>query len=303
MKNILVSVSGGRTSMMMARLLQKKYVGDPNVRLIYVFANTGQEHENTLRFVENCAGYFNMHIQWVEAETSPVHGKGVTAKLVDFATASRNGEPFRAMIAKHGIPNMTTAHCTRELKERAITDYMRQIGVSDYVTAIGIRADEPKRLKWKKVEAGIVCYPLATDFPASRHDVAKFWKSMPFNLELKSYQGNCKTCWKKSKRKLLTIMVENPEWFDFFQQMELRYEMYTPKTRLHNPDINPPHRFFREHMSVGDIAEEALLPFDPALDESNEMNLEKMMMQWDEDMDTNDGCTNSCEVFSSDEEE
>ena len=53
------------------------------------------------------------NVVWVESITNPEYRKGVTAKVVSFVTASRNGEPFEAMIKKHGIPNITQPHCTR----------------------------------------------------------------------------------------------------------------------------------------------------------------------------------------------
>ena len=283
--------------MLMAHLLKEKYKGtDTNV--IYTFANTGQEHEETLLFVERCSDYFEIDIVWLECVTTPGQRIGARAKIVDFKTASRDGEPFEAMIAKHGIPNVSTQHCTRELKERTILSFLKSIGLtkpSQYKIAIGIRADEPKRLKWDKVKNGNIIYPLATDFPSTRFDVNHFWSKQPFDLEIKSYEGNCKTCWKKSLRKLMTISKENPEWFKFFEDMESKYGMYTPLSRMHNPDIKPPHRFFRENRSVADIFEEAGFDFQPAIDESKDFDASKMI--WQQDLDENDGCVQSCEPF------
>ena len=51
-KNILVTVSGGRSSAMMARHIQTndKY---KNCNKIYVFANTGMERIETINFLKN----------------------------------------------------------------------------------------------------------------------------------------------------------------------------------------------------------------------------------------------------------
>lgn len=300
MKNtILVSVSGGRTSAFMAHLLIEKHRNDESTEIICVFANTGQEHPKTIEFLKKCDEHFGMNLVCLEAVTDPQNGKGQQARVVPIDQLSMNGEPFEAVIRKHGIPNVENPNCSRDMKERPIRAYMRSLGYKkgSYKVAIGFRADEPKRLNWKKAKEEHLIYPLADTWQVTRYDVNKFWSMQPFDLEIKSYEGNCKTCWKKSRRKLLTIAIENPDWFDFFQQMELEYENYIPKTRQHNPDIIPPFRFFRGNTSVADIFEEAALPFDPALDESKEMNRDKMMMLWNEELDTNDGCTESCEPF------
>lgn len=78
---------------------------------------------------------------------------------------------------------------------------------------------------------------------------------MDFDLGLKDYEGNCDCCWKKSFRKLMTISIENPEYFNWWLEMEAKYgtsEEYT---------------FFRENKSGLDIIEMAKNPFKRAVDE------------------------------------
>ena len=65
---------------------------------------------------------------WVEAVAHAERGIASTHRIVDFSTASRNGEPFEDVIKVYGIPNMNYLHCTRELKANAIRSYMRSIG-------------------------------------------------------------------------------------------------------------------------------------------------------------------------------
>ena len=67
------------------------------------FANTGQEHEKTLEFINNCDMHFGFNTVWIEAVTHPNKKKASTAKVVNFETASRKGEPF-GVISKYGIP-------------------------------------------------------------------------------------------------------------------------------------------------------------------------------------------------------
>src|SRR6185437_11063399 len=200
MRKLLVSFSGGRTSAYMAHRLMNEFAGE----LRFVFANTGCEDERTLIFVDRCAKEWGIEIVWIEALVH--HGERVscTHRIVDFATASRHGEPFEQMILKYGIPNKNFPHCTRELKQRPIQSYMRAIGWDEEFTAIGIRSDEPGRINPKREELRLV-YPLAHWFPTNKRSINEWWDDQPFKLGLMEHEGNCVWCWKKSLTKLIRI--------------------------------------------------------------------------------------------------
>lgn len=222
-KKLLVSVSGGETSLFMAIWLwlhkQDEY------EIIFVFANTGQENEETLIFLKKCAEHFGINIIWIEADVKYGKGNGTRFKLTDFENASRNGEPFEAVIKKYGIPNTSFLHCTRELKMNPIKAYAKSIwGKEKYYLAIGIRIDEFDRMNANKDKLRII-YPLIAKEmqPMTKPMINFWWKQQPFRLELKGYQGNCITCYKKSDKKLFQIAKENPKAFDFFDRMEQQY--------------------------------------------------------------------------------
>ena len=80
------------------------------------------------------------------------------------------------------------------------------MGWSDYKTAIGIRYDERKRINWETAKRENYIYPLATTHRVNEMMVRKFWDKQCFDLNLKDYQGNCDFCWKKSDRKLITLI-------------------------------------------------------------------------------------------------
>lgn len=163
---LIIAFSGGRTSAYMTHELIKRY--SSKYQILVVFANTGKEREETLEFIKNCDDYFNFKTVWIEAQTNPKHGKGVTAKVVDFYTASRNGEPFRASIAKHGISNVNAPMCTRELKTYAINSYVRSLKLKGEVfRAIGIRVDEFDRMAADRVKKKYV-YPLVNWFATKK---------------------------------------------------------------------------------------------------------------------------------------
>lgn len=220
MTDLVISFSGGETSAYMAQWLKYNKTQDYD-RVFCVFANTGQENEETLEFVEMCDHFFNLGVHWIEANV--IHGerKGSQFFPVTYDTASRNGEPFEEVIKKYGIPNATFPHCTRELKLNPIKAWLGFMGISDYHMAVGIRADEIDRMQADAKEKSLI-YPLVKLY-MTKPKVNEFWQAMPFRLELKGYQGNCKWCWKKSLRKHLTLINESPEMYDFPERMEELY--------------------------------------------------------------------------------
>ena len=190
-KNLVISFSGGETSAYLCKWLLDNKSNDYN--MIFIFANTGDEEEETLNFVNNCSTEWNINIIWVEALVNHKERISSKHKIVNFHTASRNREPFIEVIKKYGIPNQNFLHCNRELKLNPINSYIKSIGWENYETAIGIRIDEIDRVNINRKR---------------------------FNL---SYYTNCRTCWKKSDVVLAKIYKENPYYFEFNKQMELIY--------------------------------------------------------------------------------
>lgn len=287
-RRLLISFSGGETSALMTKIIYQRWRTRYD-QIVTVFANTGQENEETLRFVRKCDEAWGLGVVWVEAITNPERGKGVQARVVEFDTADRDGAVFEAMIAKHGIPGPGFAHCTRELKERAITAYVRTLGWSagSYDTAIGIRKDEIDRMN-PQAKPMRLLYPMVRPFPHRKIDVNEFWAGQNWRLDLKGYQGNCRWCWKKSLRKHLTIMSETPEAFAFPERMEAEYPLAGANPR------NEPKRFFRNRLTVPDIRRLACEGnFEPAVDDARVYQTDLLQGF---DLDVGGGCEESCEV-------
>lgn len=222
--------------------------------IIVVFANTGQELEETLIFVDKCDKKFGFNLVWVEAvfhkgvriNGGRRKGKGTTHRIVSFETACRDGSLFKAMVNEYGIPNVAYPHCTRELKTAPLHDFIRNgIGwrKGDYLTAIGIRADEPKRNQPKE---GII-YPFTTMNEQTEDTVDEWWKKQGFKLGLMKHEGNCSWCWKKSLSKHMLLLRDRPEIYDVPSVMEcddgLKGYHTNKKKRV----------FFRENRSVFDL--------------------------------------------------
>ena len=285
MSRLLISFSGGETSAFMAQWILNNW-RDRYDEMICVFANTGQENEETLRFVQKCDEAFDLGVVWVEAVVNG-QGKGCTHRVVNYWTASRQGEPFEAVIEKYGIPNKAYPHCTRELKLNAIASLVRAIGweKGSYDTAVGIRSDEIDRMAADAKKHGLV-YPLVSKVEMTKPRVNAWWKSQPFRLQLKGYEGNCKWCWKKSLRKHLTLITDHPEWYDFPERMEREHGVSG-----HNVDGNQ-RVFFREGLSTKDLRELAAKGgFRPAHDDSQDFEDQLSM-----DLDASSGCSESCEI-------
>jgi hypothetical protein len=220
-KLYVVMFSGGRTSAILAKHVKENPNKYPNV--IYVFLNTGKELEETLVFADKCDKEFNLNLIYLEAKINKENRKGTTYKIINFETASRNGEPFEAMLNKYYLPNRMASNCTRELKQRPIDSYLRDNYKGyDIIRVIGIRADEAHR-KSVNAEVEKVIYPLCDEMPINSLMVRKFWEKQSFDLELKDYQGNCDLCFKKSLRKKLTIIKENPAVAEWWLKMEEKH--------------------------------------------------------------------------------
>lgn len=215
MKRLYITVSGGRTSAYMAIKLFKKYKYLYDMR--FVFANTGLEHEETLKFINNIQKHFKLPIIWIEAKVNHGVRKSSDYKFVNFNTASRKGEPFEEVIKKYGLPNQNYLHCTRELKIMPMDSLMVDLGCDE--KAIGIRADELRRYKPKK---GVI-YPLIELFSTDKEDILEWWSKQPFDLTIPEHLGNCTSCFKKSDKKLDLILKEEPKVFKFFKKMEVKY--------------------------------------------------------------------------------
>lgn len=284
---LAISFSGGRTSAVMTKLLVERYRETHDLSI--TFANTGQEHEATYEFVRNCDEHFGFGTVWLEAVVDQNHGKGIKHKIVNFETASRNGEPFEAVISKYGIPHMGNPHCTGRLKEEVMESYLRSIGWQKrtYDRAIGIRADEDHRMSPRMYEDRFI-YPMIEGGWTKEKVIAEV-RSWPFDLELPGeHYGNCKWCWKKSRRKLLTLAKESPEVFDFPLRMEQLFSTH----KVTPAQASPCGRrlFFRGHLTVADLMALAQQPFEPFVD--------GFVSREDDPLDYGVGCGESCEIGS-----
>jgi len=260
MENLLITVSGGRSSAMMARHIQtnEKY---NKYNKVYVFCNTGMERPETINFLKNIVKFWNIDLKIIEGLYSNNLGTGVGYKLVDFDTMNMDALPFSEMIAHKnkgvftGLPNQDAPFCSENLKTTPAKKYCDSIfGVNNYKKAIGFRKEDmPKRITFaeaNKDEQRI--FPLLTDFdlPISQLDLNKFWDNEPFKLELHGMYGNCELCWKKSDKNLVENILYGTRFIDWFKNEEKLYNSVS----------------FRGHKSITDLIKLAEQPQNLKLD-------------------------------------
>lgn len=273
------SISGGRTSARMAIMI-KGYLAD-QYDVAYTFANTSEEDEDTLRFLNEVDTRYNLGVVWLEAVVHYDERKSCTHKIVTYETAKRNGEVFEAVVAKYGLPNKTFQLCTREMKLRTMQSYLRSIGweKGSYEIALGIRVDEPRRVNRETAEEDRIVYPLADWMPMDKQDVLDYFEPFPWDLRIKEHEGNCVTCFKKSHKKLHRLYLERPQAFDFRIRLDDLYSRVGPN------NVPGPRKMYRGYLSTRELIE----------------SFADATPRPDSQMDG--GCSESCEVYETTEDE
>ena len=224
----IVNFSGGRTSAYMLWRILDANGGQLPSNCAAVFCNTGREMPQTLDFVRDCGQRWNAPIVWLEYwfdETA----RGVKGqprqkhRVTDYESASRNGEPFSQLVrARKYLPNVIQRICTMELKVRTVERWARKdmgLRLSNVCNLLGIRADEPKRVRKALFEECRTDYPLyhaGIDLDA----VMGFWQDSDFDLYMDKIFGNCDLCFLKGKRQLLDLVRIQPQLAEWWIEIE-----------------------------------------------------------------------------------
>jgi hypothetical protein len=289
---LLVGMSGGRTSAYQLLCFLDLWDGKVTGRRRVCFANTGDEDERTLKFVERISLEWGVEIDWLEYRFEPfpvtltsdpefqelrrrqfrdrkdkslrkavatrmvaagfadqavsilkgretLNGRSTYA-VVNYATASRAKEPYSMMLeakeayrrdvkGKRGVvPCPAQRMCTGDLKMKVLARHCMHIWglkrAKDFNVALALRAEEIDRVDSalaRDPEGGVPYFPLA-DAGVNGIDVMRFWKSQPFDLGMKSYEGNCRLCFMKKKAPLIMLIRQRPEDADWWSGWEER---------------------------------------------------------------------------------
>lgn len=215
----VVNVSGGRTSALMLRRILDAHDGRLPADVHAVFANTGDERAETLAFLAEierrwCA------LVWIERD-----GKGF--REVSYETASRRAEPFEELIEERRfLPHHGARFCTQALKIEPARAFMRAQGYETWTSAVGLRADEPSRVsKHRERQADedefTSVYPLHRA-GVRKPDVMEFWRAQDFDLGLRAWESNCRSCFLKSRAILERTERDAPGSLAWAASMEAR---------------------------------------------------------------------------------
>jgi len=268
---VALSFSGGRTSAYMLYRAIKSNGGRLPKNTVVCFANTGKEREETLRFVHDVETHWNVPIVWLEYRDDEIG-----FAIVNFETASRNGEPFDAIINKRQyLPNPVTRFCTVELKIRTMHKYLRTLGWADgedgWTQMVGIRADEPRRVAKIRARPSPETSKETMEIPLAEAGVTKgivgdFWRAQSFDLGLPNNNGvtpggNCDLCFLKGKNVVFGLIREEPEravWWAKKESLSLSSKPSGAKFRNDRPS----------YQQMKDYAEHQQEMFDDDIDES-----------------------------------
>lgn len=248
-KNLLIAVSGGRSSALMARHIQThpKY---EFCNKLYVFCNTGMERPETFEFLKNIVDIWGIPLTMIEGDYSK---QKIGYKIVDFNTADMEAKVFKEMI-KHkttytvykSVPNISAPYCSSNMKakvSKALADEVFR--PNNYVTAIGFRKEDmPRRITFAEIkEDKKRIFPLLTDFNPiiGLEELDEFYNNNPFKLKINSNFGNCELCWKKSQKNLVENIKYGTRFVDWFKDIEKEYNS----------------TMFRERKSIEDLVEMA----------------------------------------------
>ena len=269
-----ISFSGGRTSaFMLYKILEAHDMSLPEEAKV-VFANTGKEEEATLKFVNECSKRWNVEITWLEFA---VENNEKISKVVNFETASRNGEPFESCINFYqpSLPNGRARYCSSQMKTRTMHRYLKSLGWTEWDSFIGIRADEPRRVAKFRVNPHpeskheTVCMPLVMTNVSSK-EVGEFWSSQCFDLELpningKTMHGNCDLCMLKPKAQILSLITEKPEralwWIKQEEEASKRCAGDGKFFAIDRPSYAQMHKYAAEQTDMFDKTEEGISCF------------------------------------------
>lgn len=254
--NVQIAFSGGRTSAyMLHQILEAN--GDLPARVQVTFQNTTKERPEGLDFVAECARRWSVTVTWLEkVPTRPMteaeyamvekhfgtiyaqrladwwarsHSK-TGFQVVSHNSAARHGEAFVALIlSRKYLPNQASRFCTVELKVRTAKRYLRSLGWDYWTNCVGLRADEPRRIKPEGVrfkDRWTVWQPL-NNAGVGKHHVSAFWERQPFDLCLPNvngncWLGNCDGCFLKSEASIAAFTREYPDdalWWELMEAL------------------------------------------------------------------------------------
>ena len=276
-KKIVVNFSGGRTSAYLCSLIKQLH---PDA--VFVFMDTGAEHEATYEFIRQCNDLFCLNLVCLRTKVNMEHGVGVGYSVIDIDEIGHDLKPWRDMSLKYGLPYHGGAFCTDRMKTTPCKKYLEDVyGVGNYHLWLGMRIDEPKRLNKKE---GFSYLADISDF--EKQDVLDWWAKMPFDLQIPEHLGNCVFCIKKGVNKIALAAKDEPQLADKFIKMINMDDVRVVEGRKQSNAI-----MYRGYLTLEGI-----------IDLYAEMPRDKLAKTVRSTFETG-SCSESCEAFSGEQTE
>lgn len=201
----LVSFSGGRTSAYLVWLMEQKRKHE-GWSVAYVFMDTGAEHPATYQFIRDIVEHWGIDLTCLRVKFNETLGQGNSYQVLKVHEIGPDLQPWKGMVKKYGNPSSSAPYCTSRMKTEPHDKWANSVyGKGNYITWLGIRADEPRRLK---DVPGIKFLAHISD--VEKPDVLSWWKTQPFDLTIDEHLGNCVFCIKKSVNKLALAIKDEP---------------------------------------------------------------------------------------------
>lgn len=291
----VVSFSGGRTSAYLVYLMEQRRIKE-GLKVHYIFMDTGAEHPLTYTFLKQVVEHFNIELTVIRCKVNPKMGVGVTYEVIPVENAKCDLKPWKDFIKKYGEPTINAPRCTSRMKTEPHDKYCdERWGKNNYITWLGIRADEPRRLKHFDLNQDLFSQEqefrpiryLAELSNFGKQDILDWWATQPFDLQIPEHLGNCVFCIKKAQPKLILAVQDEPELADEFIDM-----LSSPDNRRLPKAVHVKNEIYRGHMSLDKIVKlSKVIPHEDVKASVKER------IALEEDNPTM--CSESCEVFGS----
>ena len=186
-------------------------------------------------------GHWHEKSQLDERELlSAFRGRSLSPEELLHYTAYVRSRPFVRSSQKYSdfinVPRAKVPH----LAEQAINGVVPMIGglAVPYIGILGLRADEPKRVRSMLDRCqgdGALPYAPLFDSGIVGEDVSTFWQEQDWDLGIDSRYSNCVFCFMKGKRNLSAIAQDpqsratGPGQLSWWANLEKRYTRTTPE--------------------------------------------------------------------------
>jgi hypothetical protein len=224
----------------------------------YIFMDTGAEHPETYAFIRKMVEQWKIKLTIIRVLVNPTFNVGVSFYEISLADMKTDLKPWKDMLLKYGEPTINAPRCTSRMKTEPHDKWCdSKFGRGNYVTWLGMRIDEPRRLKHFDEQADLFAKNkkmlrpikyLAHLSDMGKSDILSWWKKQPFDLNLAEHLGNCVFCIKKSTAKLILAAQDEPELAREFNAV-----LSDPKVRILPKAKHKPGEIYRGHLSMDKI--------------------------------------------------